>query len=149
MPLIEWKFEYDTGIRHIDIQHQKLVGITNRLHDAMQNGEGYNILETISQELIEYTIQHFSQEEKLMKIFEYPHIEEHIKQHKMLTDELSKIHEGIKQNKLPLAPLKMKEFLLAWITKHIIETDLHYVAFVGKEENTPVTRNLIDNFKEE
>ena len=66
MPLFNWSAQYETGILLVDTQHKKLVDAINTLHDAMKEGKGKEKIESTLNFLVEYTVLHFSAEEKLM-----------------------------------------------------------------------------------
>ena len=45
MAFITWSYEeYGVNIKHLDGHHKRLFDLINTLHDAMQRGEGRNVL---------------------------------------------------------------------------------------------------------
>ena len=71
MELISWKDSLNVGIVEIDEQHKKLVGLINKLFEAMANGKSSEIMKSVLGELSNYVNTHFATEEKLMKQFGY------------------------------------------------------------------------------
>ena len=63
MPLIEWNDTYSVGIKIIDEQHKKFFSIINTLFDAMKEGKGDELVETVLKELQDYVIYHFQSED--------------------------------------------------------------------------------------
>jgi len=63
--IFPWNENFNTGIKTIDEQHRKLVRILNRLatHVALEADE--IVVNSIFDELIDYTIYHFQTEEAI------------------------------------------------------------------------------------
>ena len=83
------------GIAHIDQQHQKLVGILNRLHHALETGTETKQLLPILDELLAYTAEHFAEEERLMAQTNYPDFEQHQNIHRSLVAKAVAIREEV------------------------------------------------------
>ena len=64
MALITWNEQYSVNVSEMDIQHQRLFELINQLHSAMLAGKGNETMDGILHGLKEYTITHFSAEEK-------------------------------------------------------------------------------------
>ena len=63
MAYLEWKDSLSVNVPAIDAQHRKLLGLIDRLHEAMTQGEGHKVLGGIVGGLTEYTQVHFRDEE--------------------------------------------------------------------------------------
>jgi hypothetical protein len=68
MALLTWERKYSVGVDAMDAQHQKWIGILNRLHDAMLTGKAKEMQLSILAEMVAYTRTHFLQEELLGSI---------------------------------------------------------------------------------
>jgi len=68
---MDWSTALAVGHPEIDRQHQVLIEIANRLNGAMRSGAGRAACGAILDELVNYTLTHFSFEEKLMEKHEY------------------------------------------------------------------------------
>jgi hemerythrin len=130
MALITWNESYSVKVKQFDDQHKKLIDMVNELHDAMKVGKGKDLLEKILAGLIQYTVTHFANEERLMKQHNYPGYEQHKKEHNLLTlqvnDVQKKFHEGgavLSQSVL--------QFLKEWLQNHIKGTDKNYAPFLN------------------
>ncbi len=76
--LVTWSdTAYSVGIRAIDMQHKKLVGMINGLHKAMRDRASGSVMTKLVDELKNYTVEHFRTEEKLFEKYGYAHTAEH------------------------------------------------------------------------
>lgn len=126
--LIEWTDKLSVGIEEIDEQHKVLVALLNRLHAAIIQRNDTEVLEEILDELAQYTVIHFSVEESLMRIFNYPDYEEHKQHHKDLTLQVVELKEKIRKEKLSIS-IEVLMFLRHWLTHHILVDDKKYEPF--------------------
>jgi len=126
--LIEWTDKLSIGIEEIDEQHKVLVNLLNRLHAAIIQRNDTEVLEEILDELAQYTVIHFSVEESLMRIFNYPDYEEHKQHHKELTLQVVELKEKIRKEKLSIS-IEVLMFLRHWLTHHILVDDKKYEPF--------------------
>ena len=64
----EWNEVYELGISEIDLQHKKLIDISNDLFDVVTKGdENFKIsMSKILKNLTDYTVYHFTSEEQFM-----------------------------------------------------------------------------------
>ncbi len=74
-------------VSEIDLQHQELVNMLNRLNDAVKNNESREDIYRIIDDVIAFTRLHFATEEQLMIQSGYPEIEWHKDKHKQLIQE--------------------------------------------------------------
>ncbi len=134
MALINWDESLSVKMDDIDQQHQKLFNLINDVHQAMSTGKGNEIMGRIMGELLKYTKDHFSYEEKMLKRIGYPKLVEHQKVHVYLTDQVNQLYEKIKTGK-PLSPVSVSNFLKDWLKSHILKVDMHYSRYyVSKQQ---------------
>jgi len=126
MALIEWGPKYQTGIKSIDSQHEKLVGYINDLHEAMLAGKGGEVVEKILQLLIDYTETHFNYEEKLFEVHEYTKEKEHRRLHSLLVQDIKDFKAKFENGETELTE-ELMEFLKDWLENHILIEDVKYV----------------------
>jgi hemerythrin len=117
------------GIREIDSQHQKLVGMLNALNAEMKLGKGSEASKKILKELLVYTQTHFATEEKLMKTHAYPGSDNHRSEHIKLLSEASGLEEQILKTTAPIS-IKLLQFLKKWLTDHIMAEDKKFGQFL-------------------
>ncbi|MDX9859921.1 MAG: bacteriohemerythrin [Rhodospirillales bacterium] len=122
MSLIAWGPQIAVGHPEIDSQHQKLIDLVNRLHDAMAKGKGRDVLGHILMELEDYTRYHFGTEEALMDKHVYTGTFAHKQKHKELVGQLAAIMAEYKKGKLTVT-METMDFLRSWLTDHIMGMD--------------------------
>lgn len=130
MALIEWNDSLKLGIAVVDRQHERLVGIINRLHEATMDGRGTDVIGEIMDELIIYSATHFSTEEKYFAQFDYAHAEEHKREHDALIERVSALandfEKAPRSSRSALAK-ELLQFLQIWWRYHMMETDSKFV----------------------
>ena len=131
-PLEEWMIrenpcefteEYMTGIELIDKEHQTLFEIMERANRLIHNyvvGDAYDSIMEILQELKQYTVCHFSDEEEYMESIHYAGLDAQKRAHAAFIDKIEGIRtEDIDQN--PREYLEsLMEFLLGWLIIYYI-----------------------------
>ena len=90
MALIEWTDEFNLGIESVDAQHKHLVDIVNKFDEAMRKGKGSRMMGEILNDLVGYTTEHFSDEEKIMAEAEYEGLKKHQAQHRQLLQKVER-----------------------------------------------------------
>ena len=125
--MFEMKEEYKTGIRSIDEQHKRLFEIADRTYMLLKDNytiDKYDKIVELLNELKDYAIYHFKEEEEYMKSINYKRMFtqkiEHDNFIKKLNDiDIRKIDEN--QDEYILSILG---FLNNWLVEHILEKDL-------------------------
>jgi NNP family nitrate/nitrite transporter-like MFS transporter len=121
-PLISWDDEFSVGIEAIDRQHTRMLSLINQIDEVIQQGGTYEMFAPVLDDLIDYTIQHFAHEEKLLEENHCPDIDKHKKSHVRLRGELLNWQEKVTD----AAPEEMREhmfFLRIWFPGHILNVD--------------------------
>jgi len=130
MALFEWNDSLKLGIAVVDRQHERLVGIINRLHEATMEGRGTDVISEIMDELIIYTATHFSMEEKYFAQYDYPDAEEHKREHEALIEKVAAFANDFEKAPRSARSALAKEllqFLQLWWRFHMMETDSKFV----------------------
>ena len=133
MAFIEWNEEFAVDNGPIDEQHRQLVEIVNKFEEANRKGKGSRIMEEILNDLMGYTQEHFSFEEKVMADAAYPNLELHQSQHRQLIQKLEKYQFEF-SNQGRRVTGEMKEFLKYWLTSHILKDDKAYVESLTEQK---------------
>ena len=142
---IYWDNALNTGIDEIDKQHKKLVDYINELHVCITNGDIEGAQE-IYKKLLEYTIEHFSFEEKMFNDYNYPLTEGHIGSHKQFVNMLTSYKERYDQNKDKKVLRELHGFLTNWLMSHIKKDDMAYVKdLLPKMQKKPISSWLKKN----
>lgn len=132
MSLILWDNRYSVNIRSIDSQHQRLVEMINKLHDAMKKGESNAALSGILNDMAAYTLVHFKTEEELFAKYNYPMQVKHKAEHKAFVEKVSGFIKEFKSGKKTLS-IDVMNFLTQWLTKHISGEDKAYTSFLNSK----------------
>jgi hemerythrin len=130
MALLTWSEKLSVQVGQFDREHQELVNLINKLHDAMKAGQGKQVVGDVLKGLISYTQKHFAAEEKLMKTHGYPAYEKHKKEHNQLTMTVLDFQKGYLDGSVPLSQTVMN-FLKDWLTGHIQGVDQEYGPFLN------------------
>lgn len=125
---IEWTAELSVGIQEIDEQHKILVELLNQMYDAIQEQRGSEVVNEIVDELIEYTRVHFTVEESLMRILDYPHYRNHKQEHEKLLQQCIEMRQHLDQGE-GTSTFEILHFLRRWLTDHIMLSDMEYGPF--------------------
>ncbi len=132
MAFINWNDSLSVGVEKIDQEHKVLVGIINNLSDAMKQGKGKEVIGKTVDGLIDYTVDHFKNEEMYFNKFNYPKKTDHIKEHQSFVGKVSEFKEGFATGKLSLS-IEVMNFLSDWLQKHIKTTDKKYTALFNEK----------------
>jgi hemerythrin-like metal-binding protein len=120
--LMEWSPALSVGHAEIDIQHQRLIEIANRLNGAMQSGASAQVAGTVLHELVDYTVQHFAYEEGEMRKHRYPESEAHLEEHRKLVAEVSAFKQKFDSGKAAIS-VELMGFIRDWLLNHILKVD--------------------------
>lgn len=121
-----WKDEYSVHVQEIDAQHKQLIGLINRLLEAINNTIATKeLLDDILNELIKYTVYHFSTEEKYFHKFEYEFTEEHVLQHTLFAQKVTDFQKKFVDNEVEVS-FELIDFLEDWLIEHICGSDQKY-----------------------
>lgn len=137
MPIATWNDTFKTGYKPVDTQHENLFGMVNQLHDAIIAGKGTESLAPTLEKLAAYTIDHFAEEEKLMKSINYPDFAAHKAKHVDLSNQVKDLMAKFKEGKLVLS-MTISTFLANWLKHHIKEEDVTLIQYVKEH---PVSQN--------
>ena len=125
---IIWTDELSVGIEEIDEQHKVLVNLINKMHTAIEEHHGSDVVSEILSELADYTKIHFAVEESLMRILDYPGYEDHKVIHDELLDNVLELQKKVAFGKTAIS-FELMHFLKSWLSKHIMEEDMQYTGF--------------------
>ncbi|MEI8215996.1 MAG: diguanylate cyclase [Eubacteriales bacterium] len=131
--MIKWKNEWNSGNIDIDMQHQNLVKIGNKLI-SMAN-DGYSFDETIRQLdiLLEHTIQHFESEEKILSEIGYKDYLSHSAKHNALAMKAIKLKESFITGEVKSSAF-FSFILDDVVLGHLIESDMEFFQYLDKSQ---------------
>lgn len=124
-----WDDSLSIGIASIDAQHRRIIDYINELEAARAANDRVSISQVLIG-LTEYTITHFTFEEELMILANYPVTAEHKRSHASFASRINRYMEqhesGADVTRLLLSELKL------WLSEHIQGADRHYAPFIKK-----------------
>ncbi len=129
----QWDKACETGIAKIDVQHRVIVKILNDLYDIVIGDKEEEKMKDIIHELVQYTIYHFGEEEKLFKKYGFPLEKEHKEEHQKFINKVKESVRLVEEDKGMVA-LELITFLKDWLTEHIMITDGKYAEYF-KQKN--------------
>jgi hemerythrin len=128
--MFEWKPEYSLGVAALDAEHRKLFGMAEELHAAMMAGQARPALAGLLEALLVYTGQHFADEERLMRLRDYPLRAAHKAEHDKLTRRAHAFREEFRAGRMAIS-VDLLSFLKDWLTKHIQGSDRQYAPYLA------------------
>jgi hemerythrin-like metal-binding protein len=129
--VIEWTSSLSVGVERVDAQHLELVKAFNSLQGAMEEGKGSDQVLSTLRFLGDYARKHFSTEESLMRIHDYPGLDEHRAAHEAFRAEVAKLLEETEAARHRIAKtMQVSRALLDWMFTHIGEMDRKMGAYL-------------------
>ncbi|MEI6559035.1 MAG: bacteriohemerythrin [Rhodospirillaceae bacterium] len=132
--LIKWDETLSIGDDLIDRDHIAIVGIINRLDDAVEHQKENEAIADILSDLSDYISYHFDHEEQIMRRHKYDETSAHIDEHATLIKGLDSLvykfetDPGIVGN-------DTLNFLKHWLVDHIMSTDRKLGLFLRQNTN--------------
>jgi len=123
--LFQWTEEFNIGIDEIDEQHHGLVTLLNQLHEAIREHHGSTASRQILDRLVEYTRTHFSLEESLMRLTNYPGRDAHKQQHEDLIRQVQALQTKLDEEWIAIS-FELLHFLKNWLMQHINDSDRRF-----------------------
>ena len=127
MICVEWIDKFNLGIHEIDEQHKKLIGIMNKICNALNEGEESRIIEEVLMEMQDYALTHFALEEKYFDEFHYNKTELHKAWHQTFSKKVQEMLSDLKHNKRSVS-IDAIAFLGGWFIDHTQTLDREYVS---------------------
>ncbi|MBT1073106.1 bacteriohemerythrin [Pelotalea chapellei] len=129
--LINWSPSYSVGVAAMDKEHQRLIDIINNLYSSMRSGRGNGAIGTILDELVNYTKNHFANEERLMREVNYTGFDEQKRAHEALIGQVVEIQGKFKAG--TALSQEVLSFLKSWLVNHIQGMDKGYSTAMQKK----------------
>ena len=134
MDKITWDDSLSVNVNLIDDQHKMLIKRLNDMAEAIDRKRGIEKISKTLSFMIEYTNFHFSTEEKHMAEQEYPHKDEHQKQHGEFVTVLNNLIEDFEEEgATQLLAESIDTFLVNWLIKHIKGSDVQFGKFLNEK----------------
>lgn len=128
-----WDPSLETGNPGIDKQHKFLFHLVNELHDAIISGRGAEAVGPALDKMIQYTINHFHDEEAFWREKKLPFLTHHIEAHRGLTAHAAEVQSKFKSGESVLG-ISLSKFLKDWLNHHIRGEDKRAIEYL-KDNN--------------
>ena len=124
---IEWNDSLSIGIETIDQQHKTLIERLQAVTEAIEMSQGEGTIAKTLDFLLDYTVEHFSAEEKSMAEHSYPELGHQKRQHAEFKNAVNKLVDDFEQEgAVKDIADHIRDFLFIWLKKHIKEADLPF-----------------------
>jgi hemerythrin-like metal-binding protein len=128
-----WKNEYSVGVEKLDMQHQLILEIMDKLSFQAVSSTDFTIISETLTAMLQYSRQHFTTEEELMQKYGYPDMEQQKKQHGYFLKRTAELSIRAMETK-EIAIIEMTEFLKNWWIIHILKWDMKYKEFFEEKK---------------
>lgn len=125
--MFEMKKEYELGVPHIDEQHTKLFNLGEAAYKLLKDTysiDKYDKIVALIEELGDYTVTHFKDEEEYMRSINYRKLFSHKIEH----EEFIKVVNSLDLSKIDSNQdeyiMEVLNFIAKWLTEHILQKDL-------------------------
>ena len=123
--IIPWTVEYELGNVFVDSQHKKLFEIVNNIGNSCIEGGDVGTLCNTLDFLLQYTVQHFHDEEALQIKCNFPEYEYHKKLHEDFEATVSeKVSEFKEKGSTEDLSDTVNEIIIEWLVYHILKEDM-------------------------
>lgn len=126
---MQWNDKYCIDIEEVDEQHKELFRKANLFIFSVKHGNGDKHIGQMLKNLVEYTKIHFTDEEEIMKMYNYPELKKHKILHHELVEDIVKVLKRIKSGQ-KYSSIELIRFLEDWLTHHITEEDIKIGKFL-------------------
>lgn len=114
------------GVESIDTDHKFLISLINQLKDALDAEQDREVVGSVLNALLDYTVYHFRREEALMDACAYPELDPHRQLHAELTDRVKAIRAEYLDREDGDIGTEVLAFLKDWLVRHILGSDMEY-----------------------
>ena len=129
--MLAWEPSLAVGVVEIDAQHQALFDIASRIEAAATARESVGDLEELFSALAERAIDHFADEERVMREVGYPLLPRHLQEHAFFKRQLAGlVSQWNTEGGSPAVLMALRGFLALWLTEHVTSSDQGIRAFL-------------------
>ena len=128
---VQWRQEWNCGNDEIDEQHDKILQIANDLIAKVYAGASHNECMDMIKLFLEYVVNHFATEERILMEIEYDGLIAHIKKHEYLTNKAIYLKECYEKKELQ--PAAFLSFIIdEVVVEHLTKEDTKFFALLKR-----------------
>jgi hemerythrin len=139
MPKFEWSEHHAVHVPDVDGEHQMLFQLCADLECAVTDGASAGQIQSILDELIAHTAEHFSHEERQMRVSGYSHYAWHQRQHHTARAKVTQFDRRIRRGDRE-ATRELVAFLQGWLNDHIGIADRMLGAYLRNRQRERAAR---------
>jgi len=129
--VIAWSEDYELGNSFVDSQHKRLFELVGNIGKYCHDGSDINTLSETLDFLLQYTAQHFHDEEAMQIKYNFPEYEYHKKLHEEFEATVGeKVSEFKKIGSTKNLSDTVNEFVITWLVNHILKEDMKIGAYI-------------------
>jgi len=129
--IIAWSEEYELGNNFVDSQHKKLFELVSNIGKDCLEGRDVNDLSETLDFLLQYTVQHFNDEESLQQEYNFPEYEYHKKLHEEFEAiVIEKVAEFKEKGSTEDLSETVNDFVITWLVNHILKEDMKIKEYI-------------------
>ena len=133
---IEFDDSLITGNETIDSQHKELIDCIQKFVKSCEDNSSADKSDEMLKYLIDYTVFHFTAEEKLQEDVSYPGLKEHRAKHEEFKETLAQLEDKMKAEGTSEAfAAEIKDKVVEWLFNHIKVFDRSVAEFINMYEN--------------
>jgi hemerythrin-like metal-binding protein len=134
MEKIVWNDEFSVGVETMDVQHQRILKIYNKLIDNAQADPSSETVSEVLTEMVEYASTHFKSEEQLLEDHEYPELKQQKAEHREFKRQAGEFCLlTLEQDEKVIHDLL--NYLHDWWKDHVLYKDKRYAAFFEEKRS--------------
>ncbi len=126
---IEWDEKVSVGIPEIDADHKRFISLIDDLNRAILDRMEPEEIKKRLQFILDDTARHFAHEEKLLREWNYPDAEEHVRKHASVLNSLQAIQDQLFAYQMPAewisVGIEVKDILI----NHLLMEDTKYAEY--------------------
>ena len=123
MGYIKLTSTFQTRVRAMDAEHERLVEIINHMYEIYEKKGSQSSLVTVLDDLLEYGRRHFANEEAYMRQIQFPGLTAHQLVHKDLISQATHLKRRLVDGEVGVDEDTFR-FLQNWLMGHIVGTDV-------------------------
>lgn len=128
-----WTDNLNTGIDVIDNQHKRIVSYINKLYGVLNSKAEKAVVKEVIDELLDYTVTHFTFEEGMLDDFNYAQLAEHKALHAQFTEQVRELRDSFDSSEN--ASIELNNLMVTWLFNHILHEDAKYVPSIPKSRH--------------
>ncbi|CAA7613241.1 bacteriohemerythrin [Magnetospirillum sp. UT-4] len=126
----QWTADLSVGNSEMDGQHRRLFDLALLLWRSAED-PAIDSQATIDA-IIDYTYEHFANEERYLRSIGYPGLRDHQRNHGNIFVALDNIINRFADDERRVLVRELSEFVSEWLVRHILHEDMAYGRFVAE-----------------